>query len=135
MTTRPDIHQNGALDELLAHWHRWQNATATGGPRLHSAVVGNYRTSRQYDDMNGALESALDNVQMRAVDFAVGQMTDPHRTAIYCLARALARGLRTFTSPRLPSAPAAREVIVVEARGMLTRRLQSAGVLPANPCL
>jgi hypothetical protein len=91
--------------------------------------VGEYRCSRQYDDQNGALDASLDNLQMQAVEFAVRQMADPYRSAIYVLARALYSGTAVFTSPRVPDDPVQRGLIVTNARHMLTVRLQSAGVM------
>lgn len=117
------------LDGLLSRWHQWQSATVTRGWNRQALVVGSYRTSRQYDDQNGALDAHLDAIQMQAVEFAVQQMADPHKAAIYCLARALTLGVSVFMSPRLPVDAAERAVVVSDARGMLTRRLQSAGVM------
>lgn len=121
--------QQSDLEDLLVRWHQWQPPTVGRGWNSRALVCGDYRTSRQYDDANGALDAGLEKIQMQAVEFAVTQMVDPHRTAIYCLARALTVGAKVFTSPRLPPSPAAREIVVAEARGMLIRRLQSAGVL------
>ncbi len=121
--------QQAELDDLLIRWHQWHPPTVGRGWNTKALVAGEYPTSRQYDDANGALDAGLEKIRVQAVDFAVTQMTDPHRTAIYCLARALTVGARVFTSPRLPSSPAEREIVVTEARGMLIRRLKSAGVL------
>ena len=117
------------LDGLLSRWHQWQSAAVTRGWNRQALVVGGYRTSRQYDDQNGALDAHLDSIQMQAVEFAVQQMADPYKAAIYCLARALTVGVSVFTSPRLPVDSMERAVVVSDARGMLTRRLQSAGVM------
>ena len=123
------VESDQILDGLLCRWHQWQSTALGRGWHRVALVVGEYRTSRQYDDANGALDDHLDSIQMRAVEFAVQQMADPHRAAIYCLARALTLGIWVFTSPRLPADATDRAVVVADARDMLTRRLQSAGVM------
>jgi hypothetical protein len=118
------------LDDLMCRWHQWgQSARICRGFAPKSLVVGDYRISRQHDDINGALDSDLDASRMKAVDFAVGCMLDPYKAAIYAQARALVSGAAVWTSPRLPADPAERAAIVVLARSMLTVRLRSAGVL------
>lgn len=120
---------SAVLDDLLARWHRWQSDHVGRGYNRRALVVGEYVTSRQYDDSNGALDDRLDNMQMRAVEFAVGQMVDPYKAAIYAQARALHVGVAVFNSPRLPVDPCERMLIVAGARQILTARLQSAGVM------
>lgn len=128
MTMQND--SDAILDDLLCRWHHWQQEARVGRGFNHTALVaGDYRPSRQYDDENGALDAALEERQMCAIDFAVSQMVNPHQAAIYCLARALVVGCMVFTSPRLPVDRQEREVIVRDARAMLTNRLLSAGVL------
>ena len=128
---RPATARAEKLDDLLSRWHSWANAQRSTGKGYgnKSLVVGDYQTSRQYDDTNGALDDALEATTMRAVDFAVRQMGEPHRTAIYVQARALCLGTHAFSSPRLPSDPEAKRHIVSAARDMLTARLIVAGVL------
>lgn len=128
MTTRDD--QSVILDSLLCEWHQWAQATRhVIGFNRRSLVAGDYRTSRQYDDANGALDDALDDFRMRQVDFEVTQMADPRRSAIYANARALVLGVVVFMHPRLPSDRVQREQVINEARAELVRRLVSAGVL------
>lgn len=118
------------LDDLLGRWHRWcQQATVGRGHASRSLVVGEYRISRQYDDTNGALDDDLERSTMRTVNFQVGEMRDPHRSAIHAQARAIHCGVKVWSSPRLPSDPDARALIVQEARGMLIGRLTAAGVM------
>ncbi len=118
------------LDDLLGRWHRWcQQATVGRGHASRSLVVGEYRTSRQYDDANGALDDDLERSTMRTVNFQVSELRDPHRSAIHAQARAIHCGVKVWSSPRLPSDPDARALIVQEARGMLIGRLIAAGVM------
>jgi hypothetical protein len=125
----PSLFTAAVLDDLLARWHRWQSAHVGRGFNRRALVVGEYVTSRQYDDTNGALDDRLDNMQMRAVEFAVGQMVEPYKAAIYANARALHCGVTVFSSPRLPPDPCERMLVVAGARQILTARLQSAGVM------
>jgi hypothetical protein len=117
------------LDSILASWHQWRQVSASKGWHRRALVCGDYQTSRQYDDSNGALDSDLEHRTMKTVDFQVCQMEDPHKAAIYANARALVCGVSVWTSPRLPADKEQREVIVTEARRQITRRLQVAGVL------
>lgn len=119
------------LDDLLCRWHQWQESKLhTGrGFGTRSLVCGEYRVSRQYDLENGALDAAVDGTTMQAVDFAVTEMRDPWRAALYANARALVTGARVWSSPRLPQDRIEREAIVVSARAMLVRQLVNAGVM------
>jgi hypothetical protein len=118
------------LDDILIRWHQWPGAGKVGrGFNNRALVCGDYRTSRQYDDSNGALDDDLENRRMSQVDFEVSQMKDPHRAAIYCLARALVIGAQVFNSPRLPADRAERDAIVRQARALLTNRLLASGVM------
>ena len=121
--------QDAHLDSLLCAWHQWQRASTARGWNSRALVCGDYRVSRQHDDSNGALDAELEHRTMKAVDFNVCQMLDPHKAAIYAQARALVSGAGVWSSPRLPVDAKARAVIVIAARGILTRRLQSAGVM------
>lgn len=119
-----------ALDEILCRWHAWQQRDTVGrGYNRRALVCGDYRISRQYDDENGALDDSIESDIMRTVDFQVQQMKDPHRAAIYALARALVVGARVWTSPRLPQDRMERIECVAMARTLLTNRLRSAGVM------
>ncbi len=121
--------QDAILDDLLARWHQYRPTARTArGFAPKSLVCGDYKTSRQYDDTNGALDDDLSDMRSRAVDFQVQQMADPHKTAIYMLARNLATGYEVWNSPRLPTGDALK-IIVREARGMLIGRLVAAGVI------
>lgn len=117
------------LDDLLSHWHRWQqlDSPAIGYVRT-AAGCSQYRASRQYDDVNGSLDAELDNDTMEKVDFAATEMPDPYRSAIYAQAKCLSLGLAVFRSPRVPEGEAG-QIILRGARQMLIARLISAGVM------
>lgn len=120
------------LDDLLCKWAQWvRPITTSTGHQHHAAGCGAYRTSRQYDDTNGALDDDLDHMICKAVDGHVGAMPnepEPYRLAIHAEARRLVVGVDVFRSARLPTGEA-RRALIVTARGMLVRRLTGAGVM------
>ena len=121
---------DATLDDILARYHHWASSSRMGkGYAPRALVCGNYKTSRQYDDQNGALDSDIEGQIMKAVDFQISEMTDPHRSAIYCLARNLWTGRTVWLSPRLPDDVAQRSQIIADARLQLTKRLTAAGIL------
>jgi len=122
------------LDLLLSQWHEWccHSKTVRGFSPV-SAGFDQYRTSRQYDDTNGALDDALDGNTMKVMDFQIWQMEADHRHAIQHEANRLSRnlppGADVFISPRLPKDRRIRHSLILEAKSFLTKRLHNAGVL------
>ena len=122
--------QQQILDSVLSEWHSWsQNQPITRGHASHSAGMEGYRCSRQHDDQNGALDGDLHHMRCKQVDFEVQQMADPHRAAVYVIARNASTGRAVWASPRLPVEPVARDVVLTEARGIIRRRLLASGIL------
>lgn len=122
------IERDAALDDILSRWHHWRSVGGiVKGYADHSLVFGDYRSSRQYDDENGALDDALEAARMEQVDFEVSELLDPWRSAIHALARSLCTGAAVFHSPRIP--PADRARVTAEGREKIEVRLVSAGVL------
>jgi hypothetical protein len=120
--------QDSALDDVLSRWHHWRAVGGiVKGYADHSLVCGDYRSSRQYDDVNGALDDELESARMEQVDFEVSELLDPWRSAIHSLARSLCTGAAVFHSPRI--APADRARVTAEGRVKIQIRLISAGVL------
>lgn len=118
------------LDDLLIRWHHaCQHYRHTRGFNARAAGMDSYRPSRQYDDSNGALDQHLEASQVQAVDFEVSQLTEPSRSAIHADARNLSTGVAVWASPRLPTDPGQRQVVIQTARVILIGRLQSAGVM------
>jgi hypothetical protein len=118
------------LDDILCRWAQWCRPVSTGRGFGHQSLVcGQYRTSRQYDDVNGALDDAIEHQRMKAVDFQVGEMAEPWRTAVHSEARRLVVGVDVFVSPRLPRNLEEREACIVVARAQIQIRLQRAGVM------
>jgi len=117
------------LDDILIRWHQWEPGRVGRGFNDRALVCGEFRVSRQYDDMNGALDLEIEDAIMAQVDFEIEELMHPWRTAIHVLARALTVGCEVFTSPRLPADREEREAIVQQARVQLTQRLLAAGVM------
>ncbi len=81
------------LDDLLCRWYEWQRAYGHArGFAPRSAVVGEFRVSRQWDDFNGALDEQIEKDLMTQVDFQISELPDEQRWTIQFLARALAWG-------------------------------------------
>lgn len=120
------------LDDLLARWAWWLRPVHVGhGHERKSAVCGDYRSSRQYDDANGALDEQAEHTAMKAVNEQVDRLPDeprPLRTAIYADGRRLVVGVDVYRSPRLPQGEA-RRVVIAAARCLLVERLTRAGLM------
>lgn len=84
-----------------------------------------HRTSRQYDDANGALDDAADMELARTVDSVIGKMADPWRTALHVEARNIDEPARVWATARIIDLKA----VTLEARSMLWVRLESAGIV------
>jgi len=118
------------LDDVLRSWHRWAAAHPQVASYPHECVSClPYRTSRQYDDTNGALDMALHDGRMAAIDSVIDHEPEPWRTALAINARNLATGLIVWSSARLPADTMARAIVVAEARVMLAQDLSDAGLL------
>jgi Cft2 family RNA processing exonuclease len=89
----------------------------------------NAKSSKGWDSTSEVIEDEIRDKTMKAIDFHVGEMQDPHRAAIYIHARNCCTGRSVWVSPRLPRDPVERTVILLEAKNDLMRRLLSAGVM------
>lgn len=120
---------NVILDDILSRWHfhcKHFNPVPVCGadPMFRNAV-----SPKGWDTTADIADDTVNCAQMKAVDFHVGEMQDPHRAAIHILARNCYTGRSVWISPRLPANSEERAVIVLEARNQLTRRLIAAGVI------
>lgn len=137
MTTNPDFVEapsemdvNQALNDLLTRWHQWSSSYTFGKgyPSVDSACRSS-KTSRQYDDTNGALDAAVENKIMEAFDAVVWTVQQPYLTALQFQARNFCTGRQVWTSPRLPVDEMERSVLMMEARNILLRALARSGVM------
>ena len=117
------------LDDILSRWHSWSRGYS---PLAVVAVDPMFRgeISRSgWDTSDDIIDAQLNGKIMEAVEFQVGEMKDPYRSAIHITARNCATGRSVWSSPRLPTDPLERGAIVVAARDQLTQRLMAAGVM------
>lgn len=117
------------LNSLLVQWHKWgcRDNVSRGYPTRDSTCCA-ARSSRQYDDQNGALDADIDDGVMEAFDFAAYRVPHPWLAALQFQARNLATAA-VWRSPRLPVDPEERAILTIEARTKLMRELQKDGVL------
>lgn len=117
------------LDDILSRWHHhckhFSPVPVSGADPMFRMA----KSSRHWKTEEQVRESEIDANIMKAVDFHVGEMQDPHRAAIHITARNCYTGHSVWISPRLPANQEERAVIVLEARNMLTRKLMAAGVM------
>lgn len=126
MTNEPEA----ILDDLLCRWAQWCRPVNVGrGYGRQALVCGQFRTSRQYDDANGALDEDLDHAMLRQVDYEISQIPQPENTALHAEGRRLRTGVDVFVSPRLPVDRMEREALRIRARVWLVKRLYAAGVM------
>ena len=118
------------LNDILSRWHQWcvSRPPALGYP-TSAAGCSLYRSSRQHDMENGAMDSDAEAERFGIVDFCIDSLDQPYRTAIQINARNLATGVAVWVSPRLPESKVERALIVAEARGRLMVSLRASGVL------
>ena len=121
--------QHEILDSLLSEWHQWARAEKLQPSRTADPMFRNAKSPKGWDSTTEVIEDELRSKTMKAIDFQVGEMKDPHRTAIYVHARNCCTGHKVWLSPRLPADPMERAVILMEAKNDLARRLLSAGVM------
>lgn len=122
-----DSHQ--ILDDILSRWHSWARNYKANQQTPRDPVFRDAKSGRGWDSTDEIIEDEITNSMMEAVDFQAGEMRDPHRAAVYVLARNLSTGRNVWLSPRLPADPLERAAVVAEARNILTRKLMACGVM------
>lgn len=121
---------DAVLDRYLVLMHEYTSTYRVGrGYPSQAAGTEGYRVSRQYDYDNGAIDDDADDIVGAAVTRIVENMQDPHRNYLYNEARSLKTGAKVWTSARLPICPVERSLIRMEARNMLWRKMQAAGIV------
>ena len=128
--------QAATLNDYLARWHAWSRPKPINGtdhiadPAFREA--DSYRGWESEDELH-----ARDWLKfvMKTLDFIVtgddkgqGGMISPYKDAILIQARNLHTGFNVWVSPRVPRDSAKRLEIVAEARAILMRRMNSAGI-------
>lgn len=111
---------NDLLNEILREWHSWSANDSVGrGFGRHSAScrVGPGGTT------------SWEVADMETVDAVIDTIPQPHRTALAFQARNLNSRAEVWKSPRLPENWEERQILLMEARNMLTRGLIGKGVL------
>lgn len=120
-TPQIDIGQaSSVVNEILVVWHHWSANASVGtgyGNRSASCSVG----------PGGCGDWEIADLEV--VDAVVDAIPQPHRTAISFMARNLACRAQVWSSPRLPTQRDELQVLLMEARNMLTRGLITKGVL------
>ena len=117
------------LDDILQEWHRWCNGFQLVAEHGSCAMFTGVKSSRQWDSENDAIDGSLHNSEMETVDFRIGELEPIHRTAIDINARNLVTGRSVWTSARLPEDLEQRQIILREARNILTKHLTADGIL------
>lgn len=117
------------LDDLLSSWHQWMKGFSACPQPGADPMFRNAKSGRGWDSTQDIIEDELSTSTMKAIDFEVGEVPEPHRSAIYANARNLASRHTVWSSPRLPQDPAARALMVTEARRKLMDRLLLAGIM------
>lgn len=120
-TQQIDIGQaGGVVNEILQEWHQWCSNTHVG------SGYGNRSVSCSIGPGGGGSWEVAD---LEAVDAVIDAIAQPHRTAISFMARNLASRAQVWSSPRLPAKREELQVLLLEARNLLTRGLIDKGVL------
>lgn len=117
------------LDDLLSRWHSHCRAYKANQQTPRDPIFRDAKSGRGWDTTADVIEDEIHGSMCAAIDFEVGEMPDPHRSAIYEVARNCYTGKKVWMNPRLPSDPVKRAQIVHDARNMITQRLQRAGIL------
>lgn len=120
---------NYILDDWLSRWHAWGKSYKANQQTARDPVFRNAKSGRGWDSIDDIIEDDLIGTTLESIDFHVSEMQDPHRAAIYILARNLYTGRSVWLSPRLPADPLERGIVIAEARNQLTKRLMNAGVM------
>lgn len=116
------------LDDVLVRWHWWAASERDGaGYPSETTYCRMYRTSRQYDDTNGALDAGIEGKLMQAVDNAIQRLERLERIALSIDARNLATGCNVWSSAALPSGEEL-VTLMAEARLRLREVLEEAGL-------
>lgn len=110
---------NDMLNEILREWHQWSS----------EYTMGRGYSSRSPSCIAGPAGGASDGADMETVDAVIDAIPQPQRTALAFQARNLSSRAQVWTSPRLPVDWEERQILLMEARNLLTRGLMAAGLI------
>ncbi|KQM79831.1 hypothetical protein [Xylophilus sp. Leaf220] len=118
------------LDGMLVGWHRWTAGyrDGRGYPGVNAACRMAQSAAHRGEECS-AFDESVDDDLAEAVDAAMDQVPQPHRTALAFQARNMSSRAAVWTSPRLPVDPAERTVLLLEARNFLLKVLAKRGIL------
>ena len=123
---------DGKLNRLLACWYEWvRSYTHTRGYNAVDSTCRDFSTPTHWDWHNGAEDERAEQERMRGVDRAIKKVPNtprPWRLALEFQAMNLYSESEVWSSPRLPKGEELA-VLRLEARNMLLRELQAAGVM------
>ena len=114
---------------MLCDWYRWAKGYQHVGGINSSPMFREVKMGRQWDTVDEIISSDLVHSQMEAIDHIVMAMCEVYRTSLQFQARNLYTGKYVWTSPRLPTDPKERAVILADARQALGAKLRDAGIL------
>lgn len=121
---------NEHLNELLVSWHIRSKHYAYGKDYPSTSVsCKDWRSSRQYDDENGALDTDIHASTIDTLNAEIYAMPHPHQDAIHIQARNLYTGKSVWMNPRLPVDPVQRVQLLAAARKMLIEQLAKRGIV------
>ena len=117
------------LDDLLSRWHHWAKAYIPVPTCGADPMFRNAKSPHSSHSADEVTDAKVESDRMKALDFHVSEMKDPHRSAIYMHARNCYTGRNVWLSPRLPKDPLERAALLGEAKSILIGKLLSAGVM------
>lgn len=118
------------LSDLLSRWDNWLHPVQVSrGHASQAAGCALYRSSRQYDDENGALDDQVEHQVMQGVQGCVEKLEPLHRYAIHDEAKRLRLGVSVWSNPRLPADPADRQKVTDAARLCMIGHLCGSGLM------
>lgn len=109
------ISDEDALELLATWWRHEANWTPVEGFPKECPSTRGWRSSRQWDDANGALDGDHDHRVAVYVGHVISTIGEPCRSALYVMARNRVVGVQVFDSPRLPADTRARELVMQDA--------------------
>jgi hypothetical protein len=107
---------NQDILDMLVFWWRFERGwlPVQGYPEECPSTRG-YKVSGQYDDQNGADETDARGMLAKRIGHAVASIAEPHRSALYLLARNRATSVSVWISPRLPTDDVERAQVIADA--------------------